>query len=116
MEDIFKDALAKSKGISIDRADARMVVKKTKPKVLDITVDNPDKKPVKNWADLKEAMDGELAEKFYMIISKLPPAQFLSNYLKALEFFKPKVIRTDGNEGKKRDNKVKVLIKKRDTA
>jgi len=115
MDDIFKKAVRDSKGKGRDVRPS-MIIQKTETKVMDIMSDTPIKegyKEVKTWADLKDAIDGEHAVKFHKILSNLPPAQFMSNYLKALEFFKPKVIRTDGNEGKKRNNKVKVEILKR---
>jgi hypothetical protein len=69
----------------------------------------------KNWAELSEAMSEEHAERFNTILddlSRSKPLEFVRVYLKALEFFQPKLIRTDGSEGIIKDNEIHITIKR----
>ena len=67
-----------------------------------------------NWEALKEAMEGAYSERFMQIMDDLAvskPKEFIRVYLKALEHFKPKLIRTDGRSLEERDNKIEIIIK-----
>lgn len=50
----------------------------------------------RGWDDLTAAMTTKHAERFNAILNKLPPKEFVRVYLRALEYFKPKITRQDG--------------------
>jgi len=64
----------------------------------------------KNWKELKLAIDTEHAERFNRILHELPDREFARVYLKSLEFFKPKVIRQAGAEGKLPDTTINIQV------
>ena len=67
-----------------------------------------------NWEALKDAMEGAYADRFMQILDDLAvskPKEFIRVYLKALEHFKPKLIRTDGRNLEDRDKKIEIIIK-----
>jgi hypothetical protein len=51
------------------------------------------------WDVFREQMEGPLAEKAMRIMAKLPDAEFLRQYNKFIEYFKPKVTRTQPLDG-----------------
>ena len=65
----------------------------------------PEKK--KNWDELATAMKGRHAKRFNEVLDMLPPKEFVRVYLKALEFFKPKIVRQEGEV----DKSVKQMLK-----
>jgi hypothetical protein len=71
-----------------------------------------DKQTRKNFAELKEAVDNEHAERFNRLLHSLPDREFVRVYLKTLEFFKPKVVRQLGDGGEKKDTTINILIKR----
>lgn len=68
------------------------------------------KRTRKNWSELKIAIDNEHAHRFNDILNNLPDREFTRIYLKALEFFKPKVIRQAGARGEVIDQTINIQI------
>jgi len=68
------------------------------------------KRTRKNWSELKTAIDNEHAHRFNDILNNLPDREFTRIYLKALEFFKPKVIRQAGARGEVIDQTINIQI------
>lgn len=64
----------------------------------------------KTWKELKIGMDNEHAERFNNILTELPDREFVRVYLKALEFVKPKIIRTTGERNTKGDTTINIQI------
>lgn len=62
------------------------------------------------WDTVKEAMEGELAEKALNIMRTLPDREFLRHYFKFIEFFKPKVTRVAPIMVEQEDNRVTINI------
>jgi hypothetical protein len=62
--------------------------------------------PGKEFQKLKEAIEGPFAEKFMNIMNTLPDRDFMRYYLKALEYFKPKVTRVEPNSGGDEEDRV----------
>lgn len=60
------------------------------------------------WDLLKDMMDGELTEKFIAHLQALPPNDFIRNYLKLLEHFKPKLVRADEGSVEKPDTIIQI--------
>ena len=111
-EDIFKKAaqsLSSSTNLNIVKETEVEVIKEADFSIIDKEVEQID---VKNWDDFKNAMQNEHAIKFHKLLKALPPAQFMDRYIKALEFVKPKIIRSTADDSKKVDRKVQVHIKR----
>lgn len=70
-------------------------------------ISNPN---AKNWNELKKAMDNEHAERFNNILHALPDREFVRVYLKAMEFFKPKVVRTKADRPAEDDRTINIQI------
>ena len=84
-------------------------------KNIEFKLRNTTKEQRTNWAELTEAMGNEHAERFNLIVEGLAttkPLEYVRVYLKALEFFQPKLVRTDGSEGVVKDNEIVVIIKR----
>jgi len=64
----------------------------------------------KNWKELKVAIDEEHAVRFNNVLNDLPDREFVRVYLKALEFFKPKVIRAGGGQGEVIDQTITIQV------
>jgi len=79
-----------------------------------LTIQNVAKPTVpierKTWKGLKIGMDNEHAERFNRILTELPDREFVRVYLKALEFVKPKIIRTTGERNTKGDTTINIQI------
>lgn len=98
---------------------AAQVVKQTKSVTMElkeeiITEQNINlpstKKTRKTFKDLKKAMDNEHAKRFNAILIELPDREFVRTYLKALEFFKPKVIRQLGGKENTKTQTINIQI------
>lgn len=63
-----------------------------------------------NWQELVKDMSDVHAKKFNNILKTLPDRDFVRAYLKALEYFKPKIIRTDQKPTAEVDNTITVQI------
>jgi len=100
-DDIFAKALAQTANV-IERTMTFT------EKTLDTNIVPASK--VKTWEEMRSAMDNEHAEKFNKILTQLPDREFMRIYLKAMEFFKPKVIRTAGERGEKVDKTINIQI------
>lgn len=60
------------------------------------------------WDLLKKMIDGSLTEKFIGIIGDMPDRDFVRNYLKLLEHFKPKLIRGEDDNAVKEDTVIHI--------
>lgn len=103
--DIFKEA-----------SDA--VIKKTivltdeKLAITNSVAEKPKHVIRKTFEELKEAMDNEHAERFNNLLHTLPDRTFVTTYLKALDYFKPKIVRELGADGGKGDTTINILIQR----
>lgn len=62
------------------------------------------------WDLLRRMIDGSMTERFLRAIDGMSDKEFVRNYLKLLEHFKPKITRTEPGEDDKRDNTINVQI------
>ena len=60
------------------------------------------------WDLLKKMVEGSFTERFIDVLSRMPDRDFARNYLKLLEYYKPKITRTEGNEEGDREITVNV--------
>lgn len=66
----------------------------------------------KTFAELKDAVDNEHAERFNNLLHTLPDREFVRVYLKVLEYFKPKIVRELGGEKNGGDTTINILIQR----
>lgn len=52
-------------------------------------------KTTKSWNDLEEAIEGTAARKMTALLITMDDDEFVKNYIKLLEFFKPKIQRKE---------------------
>jgi hypothetical protein len=62
------------------------------------------------WDLLKKMIDGSLTEKFIGILMNMPDRDFARNYLKLIEYSKPKLIRAEGAEIQQPDNTININL------
>lgn len=108
MDDIFQEAadIAISKTVTIKEmsVEERLITQTNLPQL--------DPVAAKTWEDLKKNMSGVHAERFNRVLQELPDREFMRVYIKAIEFFKPKITRIGGTPPVKKDTTINVVIKK----
>lgn len=62
------------------------------------------------FADLEKSMDTVHAKKFNLLLHTLPDREFVRVYLKALEYFKPKIVREIGGGKDTGDTTINIQI------
>lgn len=60
------------------------------------------------WDLLKRMLDGSMTERFLLAMEKMSDREFVRNYLKLLEYSKPKVTRIEGGSGEVNDLTVNI--------
>lgn len=100
--DIFKEAAKQA----IKKESSIVEQKPTQEELAQQLVDRGDD----NWKLLVEAMEGHLAEKFLTIMNSLPDKEFARNYLKLLEYVKPKMVRMENKPYEDQDNTIKIEV------
>lgn len=68
--------------------------------------------PPGQWKILKESIDGKHAKRFNDILDTLPDREFVRVYLKAIEYFKPKVVRAAGGIRDEKPIQINIQINK----
>jgi hypothetical protein len=66
----------------------------------------------KTFNALKKGFEAEHAERFNQVLHSLPDREFVRVYLRALEFFKPKITREVGKRPPAKDNTINIQINK----
>ncbi len=103
-DDIFQEAarqmIEKNPEYSIELVQNKVSVSKAK------------KKESINFKKLEKKVDNEYAQRFNDIMETLPDREFMRNYLKVIEYFKPKVTRGTGDDGPKVNQTINVVIKR----
>lgn len=64
----------------------------------------------RTWDDLVEAVEGKYTSRFMDIMDRMPDREFVKNFMKMLEFFKPKVTRRDGTPNENRDTTINIQM------
>lgn len=62
------------------------------------------------WDLLKKMVEGSLTERFIQVLQGMPDRDFARNYLKLLEYYKPKITRTEGGTDEDKDITVNVQM------
>jgi hypothetical protein len=62
------------------------------------------------WTDLTAAMTGRHALRFNKVLTELPDREFIRVYLKALEYFMPKVTRRESGFGAEKNPTINIQI------
>ena len=63
-----------------------------------------------NWDKIREAIDGKYSKRFMEVLDTLPDREFARNYLKLLEYVKPKVTRKDETPIGEQDNRIVIQV------
>lgn len=75
-------------------------------KAIEVTESNLENK----WERVKEAMEGEFADRFLKEMRDLPGRDFIRIYSKMLEYVKPKIVRVEGEKEKETENVIRIEI------
>lgn len=62
------------------------------------------------WESLRECISGEFAERFMLELRAMGGKDFVRNYLQVLEYFKPKITRTEQVDGDEEDSIIHVHV------
>jgi hypothetical protein len=109
--DIFKQASQIALNVAdSEKAENKVVIVDQLEKALAITTEGD-----KDWVDLSAAMKGRYAKKFMDILDTMPDREFVRNYLKALEYFQPKITRQEPSINGEQDNIIQIQILKTDS-
>lgn len=108
--DLFKEAAAISIKTKIDSVDKPVIVEEQLNRALAVTEEGD-----KNWEALTIAMKGRYAKKFMTVLDDMPDREFVRNYLKALEYFQPKITRQEPGIGDVADKIIQIQILKIDS-
>ena len=75
-------------------------------KLVEVTESNLEDK----WSKIKDAMEGPFAERFLREMEALSGREFIRVYTKMLEYFKPKIVRVEGEKQEEKDNVIRIEI------
>ena len=62
------------------------------------------------WDKIKEAMEGRFAERFINEMDGLSGREFIRVYGKMIEYFKPKIVRIEGDKEQREENVIRIEI------
>jgi len=75
-------------------------------KAVEVTEYNMENK----WDKIREAMEGPFAERFLREMEGLSGREFIRVYGKMIEYFKPKIIRVEGERKEEEENVIRIEI------
>lgn len=102
--DLFKEGKMKSvmskslKESIVDKKTTSIISEEDQQKILDMV-----EKGETQWDVLKNMIDNDLTKRFIAELQAMPGKDFVRNYLKLIEHFKPKLIRADQGDVDKPD-------------
>jgi len=115
--DVFKEALADSaKNIIKGANEIQEITDKELPvKLEDVDIEQQmlalqHSKEGDKWDNLSKYMSGEGSERLLLELKKSPGKDFVRNYLKALEHFKPKLMRSEIAPASDMDRTINIQI------
>jgi len=85
-------------------------VKSLRTRNVDLSMRNDSVAKKAVWDELTEAMTGVHAQRFNDTLTALPDREFIRVYLKALEYFMPKVTRREGGYGRDKSPTINIQI------
>ena len=103
--DVFKEAAIENAANKIVEDD--VIVKETQ---LDLAMKKAENTTDGQWEKLKGCIEDEFAERFMNELRGMGGRDFVRNYLNVLEYFKPKITRTEGNRIEEEDNTIHVHV------
>lgn len=106
MNDIFEQARKDSISKLINREAE--VKKDEQRQALAIAIKERLEEGETQWDLLKRMVEGSMTEKFIRIMMDMPDRDFVRNYLKLLEYVKPKMTRVEGGLEDDRDITVNI--------
>ena len=103
LQSLLREA-ARVPGVNVPKEDA--LPAEIMEKALEVTESNLENK----WERVKEAMEGEFADRFLKEMRDLPGRDFIRIYSKMLEYVKPKIVRVEGEKEKETENVIRIEI------
>ena len=106
-EELFEEARKNSIADMITKKESELPATIDKESTISVIKERLEEGETQ-WDLLARMIDGGLTKKFISIISNMPDRDFARNYLKLLEYFKPKITRSDGPEDPNADLTVNI--------
>jgi hypothetical protein len=80
------------------------------PEVLEKATEIAEDNMTDKWEKVKEAMEGRFAERFINEMDGLSGREFIRVYGKMIEYFKPKIVRIEGDKEQREENVIRIEI------
>jgi len=106
-EDIFEQAANQFINSSLNDNKMKIVKKDEQLKIAEERTEVPVDAA---WKRVEKAINGKFADRFIEVMDNLPDKDFMRIYLKALEFFKPKVVRQEAIGAEDTEVKINVQL------
>jgi hypothetical protein len=107
MESALQDALSKSNLKIKDEHDDKDIEKDNKNELL-IEVEKRVASGESSWDILSNMISGGFTKRFIEAMDTMPDKDFVRNYIKIIEHFKPKLIRSEGAKDDRPDNIINI--------
>ncbi len=102
--DVFKDMALENAAEKV--AEESVIINPQ----LDLALKKAENNQDTQWLNLKECIEDEFAERFMLELRAMGGRDFVRNYLNVLEYFKPKVTRTEGGRIEEEDTIIHVHV------
>jgi hypothetical protein len=106
-KDVFHESIMDSISNEVASQQNEVIILNNKQELL-IEIQRRLEKGETQWDKLKGLMENGLTERFMRVISEMPDKDFVRNYLKLLEHFKPKLVRASEGEVDKPDTIINI--------
>ena len=80
------------------------------PEVLEKATEIAEDNMTDKWDKVKEAMEGRFADRFIKEMDELSGREFIRVYGKMIEYFKPKIVRIEGDKEQREENVIRIEI------
>ena len=106
-KDVFHDSIMDSISNEVASRQNEVIILNNKQELL-IEIQRRLEKGETQWDKLKGLIENGLTERFIRVIAEMPDKDFVRNYLKLLEHFKPKLVRASEGEVDKPDTIINI--------
>lgn len=106
-KDVFHESIMDSIANNVAKEHDEIILLNNKQELL-AEIQRRLEKGETQWDKLKGLMENGLTERFIRVISEMPDKDFVRNYLKLLEHFKPKLVRASEGEVDKPDTIINI--------
>lgn len=106
-KDVFHESIMDSIANNVAKEHDEIILLNNKQELL-AEIQRRLEKGETQWDKLKGLIENGLTERFIRVISEMPDKDFVRNYLKLLEHFKPKLVRASEGEVDKPDTIINI--------